>query len=79
MNPAELRRWIRTGDGTLPRLARSLRRAAARGAARRRHGSVAAYMDAVVRDATSGTVGSALSPQLRTRSRLAAARRREGR
>lgn len=74
-----VRTWIRTADSPLPRAARSLRRVMARAEARRRHGSIGAAMDAVVRDATAGTVGSALSPELRTRSRLASARRRETR
>lgn len=56
-----------------------MRRAAARTEARRMHGSVPAAMDAIVQEATAGTVGSALTPELRTRSRLASARRREAR
>jgi hypothetical protein len=74
---SSLRTWIRTGESVVPRAARSLRRAMARSEARRHHGSIPAAMDAVVREATSGTVGSALSPELRTRARLASARRRE--
>ena len=73
------RTWIRTGDSPLPRAARSVRRALARSEARRVHGSIPAAMDAIVRDATSGTVGSALTPELRTRARLASARQREAR
>jgi len=74
-----LRGWIRTGDSALPRAVRAARRAAARAGARRSSGTISTYMDAVVRDATSGTVGSALQPELRTRSRLVAARHRGGR
>jgi hypothetical protein len=77
--PDTLRSWIRTADSPLPRAARALRRAAARSEARRHHGSIGAAMDAIVGEATSGTVGSALSPELRVRGRLAAARRRESR
>jgi hypothetical protein len=76
---SSLRTWIRTGESAVPRAARSLRRAMARSEARRHHGSIPAAMDAVVREATSGTVGSALSPELRTRARLASARQREAR
>ncbi|MFM7064238.1 MAG: hypothetical protein ACKO04_12210 [Actinomycetes bacterium] len=71
-----LRGWIRTGDSTLPRALRAVRRSVARAGARRAQGSIGRYMDAVVRDATSGTVGSALQPELRTRARLVAARNR---
>jgi len=74
-----LRTWVRTADSPLPRALRSVRRAAARSEARRHHGSVPAAMDAIVREATAGTVGSALTPELRTRARLASARRREPR
>ena len=77
--PRSVRTWIRTADSPAPRTARALRRAIARAEARRRHGSIASAMDAVVRDATAGTVGSALSPELRVRARLAASRRRERR
>jgi hypothetical protein len=79
MTAGSARTWIRTADSPVPRAVRSLRRATARFQARRRHGTIAAAMDAVVRDATAGTVGSALSPELRVRSRMAAARRRESR
>lgn len=74
-----LRGWIRTGDSALPRAVRAARRAVARNGARRAEGSIATYMDAVVRDATAGTVGSALEPELRTRARLVAARHRGSR
>lgn len=74
-----LRGWIRTGDSALPRAVRAARRAVARSGARRAEGSISTYMDAVVREATAGTVGSALQPELRTRSRLVAARRRGSR
>ena len=74
-----LRGWIRTGDSALPRALRRARRAAARAGARRSAGSVTTYMEAVVREATSGTVGSALQPELRTRARLVAARHRGSR
>jgi len=74
-----LRGWIRTGDSALPRAVRATRRAMARSGARRAEGSISTYMDAVVREATAGTVGSALQPELRTRSRLVAARHRGSR
>ena len=74
-----LRGWIRTGDSALPRALRAARRAVARSGARRAEGSISSYMDAVVREATAGTVGSALQPELRTRSRLVAARHRGSR
>jgi trimethylamine:corrinoid methyltransferase-like protein len=76
---SSFRTWIRNGDTALPRGARALRRALARSEARRVHGSIPAAMDAIVRDATSGTVGSALAPELRTRARLSSARQREAR
>ncbi|MFZ4517117.1 MAG: hypothetical protein ACOYOP_01940 [Microthrixaceae bacterium] len=74
-----VRTWIRTADSPVARSIRSLRRASVRRSERARHGSVSAAMDAVVREATAGTVGSALSPELRVRARLARARRRDAR
>ena len=74
-----LRGWIRTGDSALPRAVRATRRAVARSSARRADGSISTYMDSVVREATAGTVGSALEPELRTRARLVAARHRGSR
>ncbi|MFM7068491.1 MAG: hypothetical protein ACKOYM_03425 [Actinomycetes bacterium] len=77
--PGKFRRWVRTGGSRVPRTIRSGRRTVARFGARRAEGSVPEHMDAVVRAATSGTVGSALEPELRTRARLVAARHRGAR
>ena len=56
-----------TADAGAARLARAWLRAGMRLRARLGSGSVSAYMDRVVAEANSATVGSALSPELRTR------------
>ncbi len=43
-----LLRWVRTDDGRFPRFVRLLRRMLARLEARRRNGSISAYMEATV-------------------------------
>jgi hypothetical protein len=44
-------RWVRASDRRVPRFIRLLRRTEARIEARRRNGSITAYMDAVVAEA----------------------------
>ena len=52
MGPIQpLLRWVRTSDRRLPRLVRLLRRTEARAVARRRNGSITAFMEAVVAEA----------------------------
>ncbi|KAA0235417.1 MAG: hypothetical protein EDR02_05785 [Actinobacteria bacterium] len=57
--------YLRTSEALVPRLARRLNRRLARWRARRAEGSVAAYMDRVVEQATSGAVGSGAAPRSR--------------
>ncbi len=57
--------WLRTGHGRVPRLVREVRRRQRRSAARRKSGSIAAHMDAIVREAVEGTKGSDRPPRQR--------------
>lgn len=61
--------WLRTADAEVPRAVRSARRWIARTAARRRHGSITAHMEAVVEEANRATSGAGFPDHHRPRPR----------